>query len=345
MTIFDFVLSDNIVSYYETMNKDREPYFAETLFPNEKQLGMKIEWIKGSAGLPVVLRTSALDAKAIPRGRVGFDKMEASLPFFKESMYIDENLRQKLNDAMMMGNQVLIDMVVNKIFADTVRLIESAAVSRERMRMMALTTGIITLASNGQAYTFDYDMPSGNKKTVTVSWSDPSANIIADIIDLCDKIEDETGVRPTRAVCDRKTFRNIMANDTIKKSIYVLTNGVGGITQSNVMSHIFDQTGVTISINTKRYIDETGNVAPYMPEDTFVLFPDGELGNTYFGTTPEESDLLTGNVSNVTITDTGVAVTTMKIPDPVTVETKVTMLCLPSFPMVDKVGVIDTNAD
>ena len=48
----------------------------------------------------------------------------------------------------------------------------------------------------------------------------------------------------------------------------------------------------------------------FMPANTFVVFPDGPLGKTWFGTTPAESDLMSGAAANVAITDTGVAVPT-----------------------------------
>ena len=72
-----------------------------------------------------------------------------------------------------------------------------------------------------------------------------------------------------------------------------------------------------------------------------ALFPSGNLGTTWFGTTPEESDLMSGTADNVAITDVGVAVTTMKKSDPVNVETKVTMICLPSFESADSVFLLD----
>ena len=75
-----------------------------------------------------------------------------------------------------------------------------------------------------------------------------------------------------------------------------------------------------------------------------ALFPTGNLGNTWFGTTPEESDLMSGTADNVSITDVGVAVTTMKKSDPVNVETKVTMICLPSFETADSVFLLDVIA-
>ena len=87
-----------------------------------------------------------------------------------------------------------------------------------------------------------------------------------------------------------------------------------------------------------------GNSMKFMPANTFVLFPDGDLGNTWFGTTPAESDLMGGSVANVSIVDTGVAITTAKHVDPVNVETIVSQICLPSFEMADQVFILDTTA-
>ena len=55
-----------------------------------------------------------------PRNRIGFDKMEAEMPFFKESMTISERLRQELNMVLQTGNQTYIDAIMNRIFNDTV---------------------------------------------------------------------------------------------------------------------------------------------------------------------------------------------------------------------------------
>lgn len=49
--------------------------------------------------------------------------------------------------------------------------------------------------------------------------------------------------------------------------------------------------------------------------------------------------------TNVSITDTGVAVTTMPKQDPVNVETKVTMISMPSFEAADQVFIGDVSVD
>lgn len=344
MTIYDLVTAPEIASYWEEMSEQRAPYFGEELFPNQKKLGLTLSWLKGSAGLPVTLKLSAFDTKAVPRARIGFDKVTADMPFFKESMYVDEELRQELNKVLETGNQNYIDAIMNKVFNDQTVLVEAAAVARERMRMMLITTGVISMSSNGQEYSYDYGVGSSQKKNAATSWATTTADIIGDIRSWQDAIEDATGVRPTRAVCDRKTWGYMLKNVPIIKTIYALSDGTNYLSTPRLKSYLMEELELDVVVNSKKYKTETGTTTPYIPEDTFVMLPPGTLGNTWFGTTPEESDLLSSSsVDNVAIVDTGVAVTTMRHSDPVNVETKVTQICLPDFPVADQIMIADVT--
>lgn len=344
MTIFDLMTSQNLAAYWEELVQDEAPYPCEELFPDDKKRGLDLKWIKGSKGLPVVLKVSAFDVHAIPRPRIGFEKLTAEMPFFKESTYIDEELRQELNIVLETGNQAYIDSVMQRVFDDETRLLRGARASRERMRMMALTAGVITMAANGQSFNYDYGVE--HKGNAATKWSDyVNSDPVEDIRLAQEKVYDETGVKPTRAMIDGASWRNLRNNEKIKKEIYVLTNGVGALTDKRLSDYLADQLdGLEIVVNKKRYVDEAGNTVPFMPANTLVLFPEGDLGRTWFGTTPEESDLLSSSVANVTIVDTGVAITTIQKADPVNVETKVTMICLPSFETADQVYIMDTEA-
>lgn len=344
MTIFDLMQSNELVAYWEILVQDEAPYPAEELFPNDKKRGLDLKWLKGAKGLPIALKVSAFDVHAIPRPRIGFEKLSAEMPYFKESTYIDEELRQELNMVLETGNQAYIDSVMNKIFDDETRLLRGAAASRERMRMMALTTGIVSMSANGQSFNYDYGIPAEHKTTVTTDWDNlTTADPMEDIRAAKDKILEDTGAVVTRAMCDSKTWRNLRNNDKIKKEIFVLTNGAGAISDAKLKQYLIDELGITVLVNDKRYKDEEGNTQKYMPADTFVMFPEGALGKTWFGTTPAESDLMTGSVANVSITDTGVAVLTAKKYDPVQVETIVSQICLPSFEAADEIYILDTK--
>ena len=214
MNIFDLVQAPELSAYWETLSQDEAPYPCEELFPDDKKRGLQLSWIKGSRGLPVVLKTSAFDANAIPRPRIGFDKLVTEMPYFKESTYIDEELRQELNMVIETGNQAYIDSVLTHVFDDEMNLLRGARAARERMRMMALTTGAVSMANNGQSFSYNYGV--SHKGNAATNWSThASADPIEDIRVAQETIMDDTGVKPTRAMCDGATWRDIRNNEAL----------------------------------------------------------------------------------------------------------------------------------
>ena len=342
-TIFDYVVAREIAAYWETRQAEQgmPPYLGDVLFPSEQQLGLELSYIKGAKGMPVELNLSAFDAKAIKKNRIGFQEVKTKMPFFKNSMSIDEELRQKLLLAIQAGNQNYIDKILANIFQDTVTLIEDAAVTREKMRMQLISTGTITMANNGQEYLYDYGMPETHKVTPSTLWSNSNADPIADIIAWQDIIEAEGYGRPTRAITSRSVLRNLMKNANIKNAVYVFSQGKVALNESALRAYIADQTGVTIEVYEKKYKALDGSITRFIAEDLFILIPDGDLGRTVFGTTPEEADLMNSDNAKVSIVDTGVAVTTTDETDPVSVTTKVSQICMPSFEAADQIMIAD----
>lgn len=343
-SIFDFVTSANMASYWEARTEGEKPFLGETLFDLEQKLGLDLKWIMGADGLPVVLAPSAFDVQAKPRARIGFSQMMTNMPFFKESLYIDEELRQQLNMVMETGNQAYIDAITRRIFNDNSTLLKAAAARREMMRMSALTTGIITVRANGQSFDFDYGVPDNHKKTVTKSWSDPTSDIAGDLLAGMDQVEDDTGVRPTRGVVDRKTWTQMLHNKGFVNMIYAMASGLAKLTDADLKRHLQEVYGLQIAVYTKKYTGDDGKATGYVPANSCTLFPEGKLGTMWMGTTPEQSDLMSSKVANVSIVDGGVAITTIPSADPVNVETKVTMIALPSFEQANKVYQMDTEA-
>lgn len=343
MTIYDYMTAKELAAYWEVLSQDVEPFPGEELFPADKKRGLSLKWIKGAKGLPVALKSSAFDVYAMPRPRLGFDTVRADMPYFKESMYIDEELRQELNMVLETGNQTYIDSIMNNVFDDEATLLTAAAVTREAMRMQMLTSGVISLLSNGQVLTYDYGIE--HKANAGVAWKNyDTANPIEDLRALQEKIQDETGVKPTRAMMDGVTWRNLRNNEMIKKQVFVLTNGVGNLNDTRLRDFLLEELELSVYVNDKRYkLEQDGEAVKYVPSNTVAIFPEGALGKTWFGTTPAESDLMSSRVANVSIVDTGVAVLTRQIVDPVNVETIVSQITLPSFERANEVGILDTE--
>jgi hypothetical protein len=104
--------------------------------------------------------------------------------------------------------------------------------------------------------------------------------------------------------------------------------------------------GLSVAVYNKKYQVTLGGASYlFFPEDVFTLIPDGSLGNTYYGTTPEESDLLSGGTeADVRIVNAGVAVTTVKEPHPVNVQTIVSAIMLPSFETIDSIFIATVHS-
>ena len=343
MNIFDYINAREIAAYYQEQQSNTIPFLGRVLFPPRKQLGLDLSWIRGRSGLPVALTPSNYDAKATLRDRIGFSKIETEMPFFREAMRIGEKDRQELNKIMAAANADMIMPIINRIYDDVANLVLGAEVSAERMRMQLLSTGQINISDNRVDYVYDYHFNPDNKVTLTGddAWSNPETSTpVQDIQEWQDMIEEATGVRPTRAICTRKTFNYLLAN----KSIRLDMDRIGGnniiMTDDLMKQYLLQKLGLTVVVYNKKFAtsvsDQTAN--NFFPDDVFTLIPEGTLGNTYYGTTPEESDLLTGGTdAQVQIVDTGVAITTIKEAHPVNVQTIVSGIFLPSFEEIDKV--------
>lgn len=342
-TIFDLVTAKDLAVYWTEKNQNEQPLLGATLFPRDNALGTELEWIKGAKNQPVALRPASYDSKAIRRDVQGIEKVKTEMPFFKESFYIDEKLRQQLNNMIASNNQSVIDKILDRIYDREVSLIDSSEIALERMRMELLTTGTITLSANGQSYNYDYGLEDYQKKTVSVSWSDPKADIIGDITNYVEDMK-ARGITITRAVCNSSVGKYFRTNEAMKNAIYVFAQGTVNITTDRAISYIKDMTGISIAIYNNVYVNEDGVGIKYIPDDTFVMLPDGDLGTTTLGVTPEESDLMNNLNADVAIVNGGVAVTTSQIVDPVNVETKVSMVGLPSFERANEIVIVDVKA-
>lgn len=342
--IFDLINSADVATYWAERLNEMQPYLGEELFPAEKQLGMKLTWLKGKTGSPIALRPSGLDADVIPRGRQGFEEYIEKMIFFKESMYIDEELRQEINLISQSNNEAYRNVLLNRVFDDTADLLRGAAVRREIMRMQLLTTGTITIAENGQDHNIDYDLASTHKADAETAWSSVDSASPIDDIDKAIQVMLADGATPRRAILNSNTFRHLRQNTEIKAT--VLGNNVNASTaklsRQGVLDYILEEFNLEVVVYDKVYTDG-GGTHKFIPDGTFILLPGITVGKTMFGTTPEESDLMSGSSANVSIVETGVAITTMKKADPVNVETKVSMISLPSFEQSNEVFILNTE--
>lgn len=351
-SIYDLVTPNEIAVYYETLQSNRIPYLGEGLFPADKKLGLKLEWIKGYDSLPVALQPSAFDAKPLLRDRGEVQTESTRMPFFRESMRLGEEDRQQLLMFLEANRGTYAQSILDRLFDDAGNLIDGAMIIPEIMRMHLMVNGQFAISSpadSGQhvSYTYNYD-PNGtwaaqNTTTLTGTevWSDyANSNPIQDLIDIKREAR-QRGIELSRAVIGYDTWTDILQNEKIRMGINPLAPSPSDVfvPEAQVQTYIERMTGLVIQIYDKMYKDTAREDKYFYPQRGAVtLFPSSILGRTWYGTTPEEADLMSGNtLANVRIVNTGVAVSTEKIALPVNIITWVSQIVLPSFENMDRV--------
>jgi hypothetical protein len=160
-------------------------------------------------------------------------------------------------------------------------------------------------------------------------------------LDAVEKMAETKGVRPVEVLMNTTTFKGMIASESIAKAMNPLGATSMIVTRNTAKQFIENETGLTITLYDKMFKDEQGVDRKYFPDGYATLLPAYALGNTWYGTTPEEFDLMSGTANaSVSVVNTGVAITTIKEPHPVNVQTVVSEIVLPSFERMDDIYVI-----
>ncbi|WP_368488389.1 major capsid protein [Clostridium sp. BJN0013] len=278
-------------------NLPPEILLGESLFPRTKQQGMELKYIKGANEKPVVLKQSTFDVAVKIRAlKAQVDELTKQMLFFKESVLINEKDRQDLLMALAAQKSTVVDIVTQRIFDNYKSLVNAGDYQMERMRMQLLADGVINIISEDGNIVFDFGVLSGHKEILagTAKWSDiENSNPVVDILRWKRQMANE-GYSLTRAVTSAGTFAYIAANKNIQKA-FAPQNPNYLMGDNEVKAFIQNKTGITLASEEGTYKLEDGSSQPYMPVGKFTLIPDGILGNTYYGTTPEEADKLFGS--------------------------------------------------
>ena len=352
MNIRDAYTSKAIALVNTEVASNRIAYLGAGLFPAKKKMGLDLKWIKTSKGLPVSLAPSNFDAVSTLRSREGFKLTETEMAFFRESMLVKEADEQEIMRVQDSTDPYAAE-VLSRIFDDANTLVDGANVVPERMIMQLLAPADgspkISIEANGVTYAYNYD-PNGTYKTNnfaslttdTDKWSDTTnSDPMDDIATALDAVEAETGERPSIMIVSRKTMDYLKQNAKIKSAILAQNTTATVFMNDNRVKEVFsNELGIRIIVYSKQYKKEDGTAAKFYPDGFATLIPDGALGNTWYGTTPEERTLMGSGEADVSIVNTGVAVAVTTTSDPVHTKTTASEIVLPSYERMDSTYVI-----
>lgn len=354
MNFYEIFDSNAIAAFWTDVNVHQEdPMIGAKFFPVSKKVGLKLAWIKGRNGLPVALQPSAFDTKATLRDRIGVEEVSTEMPFFREAMRVGEMDRQEIEMLLASGQQFA-QATILKVFDDIAQLVAGADVQAERMRMSLLVDGKINITASkdtgrGVNFVYDFDVDgtwaTNNTRLLagTSTWTlvnKATSNPLKDIQDIV-RLGKANGTTITRLLMNSVTFDGMIASESVVKSLNPTGAGTVFYTDAEIQSYIEKKTKVTIEVYDKMYKNEQGQSVKFYPDGYVAFLPSHTVGTTWYGTTPEEFDLLGGkSAESVSIVNTGVAITTIKEAHPVNVMTVVSEIVLPSFEQMDDVYVL-----
>lgn len=353
---FEDAFTARAAAFRLTQDPSRSNDFLGTqFFPAAKKMGVDLKWIKAHKGLSVALKPSTFDALATIRPRKGFEMQATEMPLFRESMIVKEMDQYHILRAMDSNDPYVAD-VVNHIFDDVAELRDGAEVAAERMRMalLAPANGQMQLSiglADQTVYNYDYD-PNGDwatdnydAKSGDDEWSAPLTATPLSDIEAAKTALAAKGYTGRYILMNTATF-NMMAACQEVKDVFIASNlaNVVYISKAAVRGAIEANTGLTILIYDKQYVDYDGTTKKFYP-DGYVSVIAGELmGNTWYGTTPEELNLLNDSEVDVAVYEDRIAIAEkVEYGPPVRRETTVSQICLPSFEGMDGLYVMKVD--
>lgn len=334
-----FLNSKDIALYINKLPKEKT--LDEALFPDEKQLGLEIEQAEGSDTKVKVLKVSQFDVSAKKRAlsaKIDVNKYE--MPFFKESIGINEKQRREIIQAQQSANQNLIEFLISKVFDNYANLVDGAACQMKRMRAQVIQNGAINITTDDGDIIVDYGIPANHKEVLLESakWNNPAADIIGDILRWQSIFTSEGKTKPTRLIMTERTFNStIVINTAIKRD---LSNRIVDvteqesliITQNEFLTYLKNRFGISVAFVNGTFINEADQEVNYYEDGKISFIQEGTLGKSTYSYTPEEYDKAFGTSKlDTSVVGVGTAITTMVNEDPVTVDTKVSMIGMPKL--------------
>ncbi|MFR5739587.1 MAG: major capsid protein [Coprococcus sp.] len=331
------------------------PFLGKRWFPEAKKAGLDLKWIKTHKGLPVSLAPSNFDSLPVLRARKGLKTEKTQMAFFREQIIVTEEDAQEI-DRIKDDNDPYLQGALQSIYDDTNTLVSGAEVVPERMIMSLLSTTnghpVIGIESDGVKYAYDYD-PDGEytkehyaKLTTTNKWSDTAQSKPLTDLNNGRKALQKKGRIAKYALMNSNTFQYLLDNAQVKNSLLAQNStAIIELTDENVKAIVKARTGLTIVLYDKMYIDDAGKDQYFYPNDKVTLLPEGTLGKTWFGTTPEERTA--GQVADVDVSMYGVGIaiaTKTEYGPPALTSVTASEIVLPSYENMDSTFVLEVHS-
>lgn len=316
--------------------RDRQfpAFIGEALFPEVKKQSLEFDMIKGGSSLPVVASVHAFDTPAEIGSREA-SKMALELALIKRKMQLKEKDIIAIESPR---NSAEKEYLMKEVFNDIDVLVAGVRARIEAMRMEVLANGTVTLDENELDMVVDYQVPTDNKEALAgdALWTNPDSDPIEDLL----RWADQLGTRPSRALTSNTVLSTLLRHPKVVGALFG-RDSMRVATRNDLNAFMTQHDLPTIAVYDAKYRKQNKNGKytqhRYFPNDKFVMFGDGQLGETLYGPTPEENRLVRDPAVNQSTIGNILAMVYEESLDPVSTWTKAVATALPSFPVADEV--------
>lgn len=333
-SIEELLTPQELVDY--TKERKVKGYMGEVLFPERKTEALEIKMIKGATNLPVSAKIHAFDVEAEIGSREGADQSLQDLALIKKKIKLSEKEIIALESPR---NSMEEAEKIKNIFNDVDNLVASVRTRVECMRMEALHTGKIVINENGIKGEIDYGIPNSHKAGKT--WKSGTPTILEDLDEWVERIVKDTGFTPTRVLTSKALLNTMVRDERIRSAIYGV-NSAKMLTVAELNAFLAQQSLPQVAVYDEMYRTQNAKggyeAKRFLPEDKFIMMPDGKLGDTFYGLTAEELELRKNPAVDMSRIGK-IVVVQYDTTDPVARWIKAVATAMPSFPYADQVFV------
>ncbi|XKH51321.1 major capsid protein [Chryseomicrobium palamuruense] len=317
-------------------------YLADLLFPSRETSELTVDVIREASRLPVMAQIGELGTQAEYGSREGAVASKIQIPKIQRARAMDEKLVRLLLQEGLRPNEFA--EIRRTQLDDVSYTVDAIRARKEWIAMQAISTGAVTYAEGGVQFAVDFGFTSAQKPVLTGQdlWSDTvNSKPLEDLYAWTSAAADR-GILLTRAMTSRQIITHLRQNLSIRQAYH------GKETAPNLKLSELNELMAAENLPLIAEYDTVARVegraavngrpsfsnVRMMPQNRFVLLPDGPLGDYLWAQTTEE---MMSEIEAAETAEDGIYVFRKLNEHPIRVETIGVNLAFPAFGYNDAV--------
>lgn len=278
-------------------------YLADLFFPPKETSELTIDVIREGSRLPVMAQIAELGTQVEYGSREGMTGQQVSIPKIQRGRAMDEKLVRLLLQSGLRSNEF--SDIRRTQLDDVGYSVDAIRARKEWIAMQAISTGKVAYAEEGSppiAVDFGYTGEQKPVLTGTDLWSDVENSKPLDDIQQWLQERGDKGITLSRAMASQRIVSLLLQNKSLRIAYHGDPSGSANPPQLNrlQLDSLLESQGlprivvydVQARVENKALVNNQASFSTVrmMPQDRFVLLPDGPLGNYLWAKTTEEME-------------------------------------------------------